>query len=160
MMEVCWQHGGYLNTNANVSFFFFFFLKFQELAVSMRTGVCRVPVLTEERAARCPAEATRVRVSLVTPVLAALTTQTSVLPRRLFAKTKASVSTLRAPISKVSIKASEPCDFYPLTRLMKLKYLPPKVRVYPGVHRQTLRELLHPLLAFAMPKWRYLPPEL
>lgn len=75
--------------------------------MNMRTGVCRVPVLTEECAARCLAEATRVRVSLVTPVLAALMTQTSVLPRRLFAKTKARVSTLRAPISKISIKASE-----------------------------------------------------
>lgn len=66
-----------------------------------RTGVCRVPVPMEEHAALCLVEATRVHVSLVTPVLVALMTQTNVLPRRLFAKTKAHVSTLWAPTSEI-----------------------------------------------------------
>lgn len=79
--------------------------------MNTRTGVCQVPVPTEEHAALCLVEATRARVSLVTPVLAALMTQTNVLPRHLFAKTKARVSTLRAPTSEIFIKAYEKCDF-------------------------------------------------
>lgn len=89
----------------------FFFLLFQELAVNTRTGVCQVPAPTEEHAALCLVEATRVHVSLVTPVLAALMTQMNVLPRRLFAKMKARVSTLRAPTSEIFIKVYEKCDF-------------------------------------------------
>lgn len=98
----------------------------------MRTGVCQVPALTEEHAALCLVEATRVRVSLVTPVLAALMTQTNVPPRRLFAKTKACVSTLRAPISKISIKAVWEMWLYPLTRLMKINVYPKRCVCAPG----------------------------
>lgn len=73
--------------------------------MNTRTGVCQVPVPTEELAALCPGEATPVRVSLVTPALAALMTQTNVQPRHLSAKTKARVSTLRAPTSEIFVKA-------------------------------------------------------
>lgn len=95
----------YFNTNT-----VFIFVFFQELAVSTRTSVCQVLAPTEELAALCPGEASPVRVPLVTPVLAALMTQTNVQPRHLFAKMKAGVSTLQAPTSEIFIKAYEKCD--------------------------------------------------
>ena len=78
---------------------------FQELVVNTKIGVCQVPVPMEEHAALCLVEATHVHVSLVTLVFAALMTQTNVQSRRLFAKTKALVSTLRAPTSEIFIEA-------------------------------------------------------
>lgn len=68
------------------------------------TAVCQVPVPMEEPAALCLVAATRVHVSLVTPVVTALMTQTNVQPRHQFARTKACVSTLRALTSEIFIK--------------------------------------------------------
>lgn len=79
--------------------------------MNTRTAVCQVPVPTEDPAALCLVAATHVHVSLVTPAVTALMTQTNVQPRHQFARTTARVSTLGALTSEIFIMVYEKCNF-------------------------------------------------